>query len=143
MSSDWPKRDVWNEIKREWRFAAGDDPLVAACPAKPSLVLKREQPGAGTGATLGLIHHGVDFRRGGIEGVKLEYFLQDRPDDVTPMSEAVWADWDHEGRLLLATREGTLEVCQCHGTRLKRVWSGDFGEGTPDPRPAPPWASRW
>jgi hypothetical protein len=48
-----------------------------------------------------------------------------------------------EGRLLMATREGTLGVCQCDGTRLKRLWSGELREGTPDPRPAPTWANRW
>lgn len=143
MSTDWPKRDVWNETKRGWRFAPGDDPLVTGSPAGPSLVLKREQAGAPAGLTLGLIHREVDFARGGMEGVKLEYFLQDRPDDVTPVPGAVWADWDHQGRLLMATREGTLEVCQCHGTRLERIWTKDLRERTPDPQPAPSWANRW
>ena len=29
MHTDWRKRDVWNEVKRGWRFAAQDDPMVA------------------------------------------------------------------------------------------------------------------
>jgi len=143
MSVEWTKRDVWNETKRGWRFAANCDPLVIRYPAQPSLVLKRDQPGTTAGLTLGLIHHGVDFARGGTEGVKLEYFLQNSPDDVTPMSEAVWADWDHQGRLLMATRKGTLEVYECHGMKLERIWTEDLRERTPDPQPAPSWASRW
>jgi hypothetical protein len=143
MSVEWPKRDVWNEIKRGWRYAGNDDPFVAHCPARPNLVLKRQQPGGGADLTLGLIHNGVDFAQGGMEGVKLEYFLQDRPDDFTLLADAAWADWDHHGRLLMATREGALVVCQCHGTRLERIWMEDLRQRTPDPQAAPLWASRW
>jgi hypothetical protein len=143
MNTDWPKRDVWNEAKRGWRFAEQDDPLVARVPAQPALVMRRERPASGRGVMLGLIHQGVDFRQPGMEGVQVEYFLQDTPGDVTPLSEAVWADWDHYGRLLMATREGALEVCQCQGTRLNRVWSEDLRDRRPDPQPAPSWAARW
>jgi hypothetical protein len=143
MSTNWPNRDVWNEVKRGWRFAAEDDPLLAVVPAQPNLVLRREQPARGSGVALGLIHKGVDFRQLGIEGVQIEYFLQDNPGDVTPLSEAAWADWDHQGRLLMATRDGELAVCECRGARLKRTWSEDLRNRTPDPQPAPAWAGRW
>jgi hypothetical protein len=143
MSLDWPKRDVWNETKRGWRFAARGDPLAGNVLAKPNLIMRREQPGGIAGVILWLIHHGVDFRNGGIEGVQLEYFLQDTPEDVTPVPEAAWADWDHQGRLLMATHEGTLEVCECEGTKLKRIWSEDLRDRTPNPQPAPAWAGRW
>jgi hypothetical protein len=143
MNTDWPKRDVWNEVKRGWCFAAQDDPMVATRPAQPNLVLRREQPPPGGGVTLGLIHQGVDFRQPGIEGVQLEYFLQDGPGDVAPLGEAAWADWDHQGRLLMATRDGQLAVCKCQGTRLSRVWSEELRDRTPNPEPAPVWASCW
>jgi hypothetical protein len=131
MSTAWPKRDVWNEVKRGWSYALDGDPLVTGS----NLVLRRK--------TLGLIHRGVDFARGGMEGVQLEYFLQDRPDEVTLIPEAAWADWDHRGRLLIATREGTLEVRECHGTRMDRIWSEDLSAMAPDPTHAPAWAGRW
>jgi hypothetical protein len=143
MSTDWPKRDVWNEAKRGWRFAEQDDSLLAHVPAKPNLVMRREQPGSRRGVVLGLIHQGVDFGKPGIEGVQMEYFLQDTAADVTPLPEAVWADWDYQGRLLMATRDGALEVSECHGTRMNRVWSENLGDRTPNPQPAPTWASRW
>jgi len=143
MNADWPKRDVWNETKRGWRVAEQDDPLAASVPGQPNLVMRREQPSPGGGVVLGLIHLGVDFRQPGIEGVQMEYFLQDTPDNVISLSQAVWADWDHQGRLLMATREGTLEVCQCQGARLDRVWSENLRDRTPDPQPAPSWASHW
>lgn len=143
MSTDWPKRDVWNEAKRGWRFAAQDDPLLASVPGEPNLIMRREQPSGDPGVTLGLIHHGVDFRSRGIEGAQLEYFLQDRPADVTLLPEADWADWDHQGRLLMATSKGTLEVYRCQDTQLERVWAQDLRDLAPDPKPAPAWASRW
>jgi len=135
MSTDWKKRDVWNELKRGWEIAADNVPATG-------LALRRAQPGGG-GVSLGLIHLGVDFKRPGMEGVQLEYFLQDNPRDVTPLPQAVWADWDREGRLLMATRSGALEVHRCHGAKLHREWSEDLRDRTPDPRPAPAWASGW
>ncbi len=139
MGTDWPKRDVWNEMKRGWLLSGNDDPLVAP----PSLAMRRKQPGRTGGAVLGLIHKGVNFRKPGMEGVQLEYFLQESPNDVTPLVDAVWADWDHDGRLLMATRSGTLEILECQGTTLKQVWSVDLRDRTPDPQPAPDWASHW
>jgi hypothetical protein len=143
LNTDWAKGNVWNEVKRGWRFADEDDPMVAPVPGQPNLVLRREQPAPGGGVTLGLIHQGVDFRQMGIEGVNLEYFLQDRPEDFAPLREAAWADWDHQGRLLMATRDGELAVCECQGTRLNRVWSEDLRARSPNPQPAPAWAGRW
>ena len=143
MHTDWAKRDVWNEVKRGWRFAAQNDPMVAVVPAQANLVLRRERPTPGGEVMLGLIHQGVDFRKPGIEGVQLEYFLQDRPGDVVPLAEAAWADWDPQGRLLMATRDGELVVFECRGTQLSRVWSEDLRHQTPNPQPAPAWAGRW
>ena len=132
LNTDWAKKgNFWNEVKRGWRFADEDDPMVAPVPGQPNLVLRREQPGQGGGATLGLIHQGVDFQKMGIEGVQLEYFLQDRPEDFAPLREATWADWDHQGRLPTATRDGELAVCECQGTRLNWVWSEDLLDRSP------------
>jgi hypothetical protein len=130
IRTDWPKRDVWNELKRGWKIVEGE----------PEMTLRRANP---DGITLGLIHHGVNFRRPGMEGVQLEYFLQHRPDDVTPLPEAAWADWDREGRLLMATREGSLQVFRCRGAERQCLWSEDLRGLEPDPQPAPAWAGKW
>jgi hypothetical protein len=143
MGVEWLKRDVWNETKRGWWFATAGDPLRLDAAESQALVLKREQPNGDAGLTLGLIHRGFDFARAGVEGVRLEYFLQLGADDVTPLPTVAWADWDREGRLLMATREGTLEVCACRGTIPERIWKEDLRRRTPDPQAAPRWASRW
>jgi hypothetical protein len=142
MNTDWSIRDLCNETKRGWRVVTQDDPLVALVSAEPNLAMRRERPGDPQ-VTLGLIHHGVDFRQPGIEGARLEYFLQARSDDIMPLSQAIWTDWDQQGRLLMATSGGTLEVCHCQGTNLKTVWTEDLADRVPDPKPAPAWASTW
>jgi hypothetical protein len=137
MRLDWPLRDVWNELQRGWKPAPPADPLAAGS----ELVIRRGRPG-GKGC-LGLVRRSTDFRRGGIEGAVVEYFLQDSPDDVKPLPEAAWADWDGSGRLLVATRAGELEVRRCNGGVQERIWSADLRGLAPDPQPAPPWAGRW
>jgi hypothetical protein len=143
MSTDWPKRDVLNELKRGWKLAAERDPIVARVPGEPNLVLRRTQPASGGRVALGLIHKGVDFKKPGVEGVQLEYFLQQGREDFIPLPEAAWADWDRKGRMLMATHDGELAVYECKGTQLNRVWSEDFRNLNPDPQPAPGWAGRW
>jgi len=59
------------------------------------------------------------------------------------LPEIAWADWDHNGRLLMATRDGELAICECVGMKLERVWSQSLRDLTPDPQPAPAWAGRW
>jgi hypothetical protein len=90
MSTEWLKRDLWNELKRGWRLAQPGDPLLAETSGN-QIGLRHDQPGGK--ATLGLIHQGVDFSRGGMEGVQLDYFLQTKADDVAPLDHAAWADW--------------------------------------------------
>ena len=138
IRTDWPQRDVWNELKRGWRRA--DAPFLGSVPGEPGLVLLRDQPG-GSGVTLGLIHRGVDFRRPGMEGVHLEYFLQEGSNQITPLPEIAWADWDAKGRLLVATTAGVLEVRDLRGSGP--IWSVDLNGLNPDPQPAPEWAGRW
>src|SRR5205814_158806 len=81
MSTDWQQRDVWNELKRGWQIVPGE----------PQLTLHHRSAG---GVILGMIHQGVDFRRPGMEGVQLEYFRQLTPDDLLPLPDVQWADWD-------------------------------------------------
>jgi hypothetical protein len=143
MGVHWTERDIWNEMKRGWRYAVDSDPLWIEDPTNSSVVLKREQPNVSSPWTLGLIHNGVSFGRGGVEGVRTEYFLQLRPDAVTPLPNARWADWDQEGRLLTATRDGRLEVYTCRANSSERIWEEDLRDRAPEPQPAPPWATSW
>jgi len=62
---------------------------------------------------------------------------------VTALAEAQWADWDAAGRLLVATRDGRLQIREL-GEGPPRVLSeADAGAGAPRPMAPPPEALRW
>jgi hypothetical protein len=50
-----------------------------------------------------------------------------------------WADWSADGRLLVATVDGRLQVRR--GAEV--TWETDLAGLTPDPQPPPPQARRW
>jgi hypothetical protein len=60
---------------------------------------------------------------------------------TTELPEAAWADWDSVGRLLVATREGTLQIRIAESGRLVREVALD--PVLPRPRESPAWAQRW
>ena len=59
--------------------------------------------------------------------------------DGAPLPEVQWADWSRDGRLLVATDAGRLEIRD----EKRTAWASDLSTLTPDPQPAPPEASRW
>jgi hypothetical protein len=59
--------------------------------------------------------------------------------DGDPLPDVQWADWAHDGRLLVATNEGCLQVRD----RAAVVWDLDLAPLEPDPQPPPPEATRW
>jgi hypothetical protein len=146
MSTDWVRRDLQNEYKRGWK--ALPDDLEDLCrshlpaSARTALLICRTQPGR-HGAALILGHTGVDFTRPGIEGVQLHYLRQENDGRITPLPEAAWADWDRQGRLLMATREGAVCVCEARGNAWAETWSQDLRDLVPTSVEAPAWAQRW
>ncbi len=56
------------------------------------------------------------------------------------LPEAAWADWDHAGRLLVATTDGRLRALDA-ANRLAELEAHDLAGLEPDPAPAPAWAS--
>ncbi len=59
--------------------------------------------------------------------------------DDDPLPGVQWADWAHDGRLLVATDAGQLQVRD--PTHV--VWALDLAGLEPDPQPPPPEATRW
>ncbi|WP_214103431.1 hypothetical protein [Acrocarpospora catenulata] len=140
MHTNWIRRDLQNELKRGWRPLS--DPPTGITTEPDAVIIQRRQPGA-RGASLILVHQGVDFQRPSIEGVQLEYFRQDRDGTLTPLPEAAWADWDHHGRLLLANRDGTIAIHERRKETWTPTWSEDLNPLEPAPGPAPDWAKTW
>jgi hypothetical protein len=52
-----------------------------------------------------------------------------------------WADWARDGRLIVATADGILQVREPDGLAVS--WEQDLSALAPDPQPPPPSASTW
>jgi hypothetical protein len=146
MSTDWVRRDLQNEYKRGWQALADnpDDPRRTQLPAAARTVflIRCPQPGR-HGAALILAYAGVDFTRPGIEGVQIHYLREEGDGRITPLPEAAWADWDQQGRLLIATRTGAVCVCETRGDAWAQTWSQDLYDLAPTPVEAPAWIHGW
>lgn len=77
-----------------------------------------------------------------IEGLRVSYWLEDS-DDVYPLEDVQWADWDDRGRLLVATRSGALQIRCLRGFAGEVEFERNLASLTPDPMPAPAWAQLW
>ncbi len=77
----------------------------------------------------------------GMTGKKPSYSLR-RGTESTELPEAQWADWDHRGRLLIASVNGTLRIEACDWPDRSVVMEHDLHDLRPEPAPAPDWATR-
>jgi len=145
MDSDWVRRDLQNELKRGWQLLPADSDAAyrAHLPAAPHTAQLARHARPGGGAALIIAHLGVDFARPGIEGVQVEYLREDDAGQITPLPDAAWADWDHHGRLLVATRQGAIGVHVPRAGAWAETWSYDLRGLRPAPVEAPAWAQGW
>ena len=84
-----------------------------------------------------MIHTFDDFRTFGGPYV-VEYAVRRDGAPEHALGQATWADWDQQGRLVLAQRGRLLTWDTDRG--LQTIT--DFNHQTPDPQPAPEWAAR-
>jgi hypothetical protein len=75
-----------------------------------------------------------------VDGLRVRYSLESGG-GIEALDDVQWADWDREGRLLVATRAGSLQVRNLDASRLE--FEEDLSGLEPDPAPAPPSAQRW
>jgi hypothetical protein len=128
----WRTRDVQAELRRGWvQQSTGDGHLV----------LRRPRPGEGAAALI-LVHSGHDFARPAVEGADIRYRLE-RDGDHADLPDAAWADWDRNGRILMATLGGEVRIAEATPAGLETVWSHDLSQLEPTPVRAPDWARRW
>jgi hypothetical protein len=77
-----------------------------------------------------------------VDGLRVRYSLES-DGDLEQLDELQWADWDREGRLLVATRSGKLQVWNLNNDGPKILFEQDLSLLEPNPIPAPAWAQRW
>jgi hypothetical protein len=71
------------------------------------------------------------------------YTLRDG-DTEDVLVDVQWADWSHDGRLLVATDDGRLQICTLErGAARVPTFEADLAAMSPDPAPPPAWAHDW
>jgi hypothetical protein len=59
------------------------------------------------------------------------------------LDDLQWADWDQQGRLLVATRSGRLQIRTLNGRNFSIEFDVDLSQFQPDPGEPPGWATQW
>jgi hypothetical protein len=77
-----------------------------------------------------------------VDGMHVRYSFG-REGELQVLDDLQWADWDRNGRLLVATREGKLQIRNIglHGAQI--FFEEDLSLIEPNPAPAPAWACHW
>lgn len=106
--------------------------------------MQKRQPGGPRLLCLERLGHaGGEFGPGqAVDGLRVQYSLE-ADGQLTLLDDVQWADWDGDGRLLVATRTGTLQVRLFSGNRESCVFEEDLSPLEPRPIPAPHWANCW
>ncbi|MEN8377079.1 MAG: hypothetical protein ABFS34_16770 [Gemmatimonadota bacterium] len=86
---------------------------------------------------------GGEFGKGqAVDGLRVSYSME-REGDVRLLADIQWADWSLDGRLLVATRDGRIQIRGPASGREEVAFDEDLTALTPNPQPAPAWACRW
>lgn len=129
-----------NERRRGWHEAADCPPRNVAdtWDEKRSVILEKESPlREGRLRLIG----GLYQPEGGIDGRAPVFEIQLGSGPRQQVDGAVWADWDQRGHLLIATKDGFLRAESVEGGQRVVLQEHDLSDLTPNPQPAPAWAS--
>lgn len=133
------------ERRRGWRETATTPLRATGGPwdEDRDVAMEKAQPGAPGGPKLVVEGSYAGFRSMPDWHDQPAVYSLEGADDIDLLDGVQWADWDRTGRLLVATRSGTIQVRTVDGGGSDIVWSHDLSGFAPDPQPAPPWASEW
>jgi hypothetical protein len=77
-----------------------------------------------------------------VDGLRVRYALEGAAGGQA-LDHLQWAEWDPQGRLLAATRDGHLQRWDLTGPAWTLLSDADLTAFAPDPTPPPPWARSW
>ncbi len=131
------------ERRRGWTEAAGTAARETGGPwdEDREVVMEKARPGEIDPSTLAVEGSFAAFRSLPDLRTPAVYSLR-TDEDLAVLDGVQWADWAADGRLLVATDSGALEVRRVDGLTVEVEWSHDLSQLGPDPAPAPSWASR-
>jgi len=130
------------ERRRGWTEHASCPPRAAhdSWDEKRSVILEKPQPD-GRGKLI-LTDHGWRANAPGIEGRQPSFRLE-LGARTLELPDAAWADWSADGRLLVATHGGRLQLNRARSLELHVLQDHDLAGDRPTPEPAPGWAQVW
>jgi hypothetical protein len=134
------------ERRRGWEEAPDSPPRdpTDAWDQRRNARIRKRQPGGGRLLCLESLgsagaEFGVDQA---VDGLRAAYSME-AAGELQLLDQVQWADWDQEGRLLVATRRGTLQILNLEGNDPEVLFEEDLSLSEPAPAPAPAWAQRW
>ncbi|MDH5372096.1 MAG: hypothetical protein OEX97_04040 [Acidimicrobiia bacterium] len=132
------------ERRRGWVETPDSPPRRAGGPwdEDRNVTMIKGMPGGQSGSELIVTGSFAAFRTSPEWHEPAVYHLKSN-DELAELAGVQWADWSADGRLLIATTTGTLEMHHVEGTHHEALWSHDLAGMTPNPQPAPRWASEW
>jgi hypothetical protein len=129
------------ERRRGWRESADTPPRTSDDmwdEQRGDAVEMFKTDPTGSGAILRVRGHIAAFRSGPDGSSKAMYTLE-MARGLRTLDDVQWAEWSHDGRLLVATNDGRLQVRQGNDV----TWELDVSGDKPSPRPAPDDAHQW
>lgn len=126
-----------NERRRGWTEAP-DRPADTWDESRDVILQKRRPQGDCLLRMIG----GRDRNHTGVDGLARQFELQWDSGAIKQLVGLAWADWDHQGRLLTATRSGFLRVSSLVSGKPSLIQEHDLRVLTPNPQPPPEWAQR-
>ena len=134
------------ELRRGWAEAPDSpprDPRDVWDQRRNARIQKRQPGGHRVLCVESTGHAGGEFgTEQAIDGLRVQYSLE-ADGQLTLLNDLQWADWDREGRLLVATRTGRLQIRHFASKREHTVFEEDLALLDPKPVPAPGWACHW
>ncbi|MDH4178325.1 MAG: hypothetical protein OEV72_12145 [Thermoleophilia bacterium] len=140
-----PVEQFATERRRGWEEAPGSparDPGDMWDERRNARLRKRQPQGDLVLHVESVGHAFGEFARQAVDGMHVLYSLEANG-DVRLLEDLQWADWDADGRLLVATRAGRLQVRDPEGGRSSLLFEEDLALLAPSPQPSPAWARRW
>ena len=135
-----------NERRRGWEEAPDSpirDPEDAWDQRRNARMQKRQPEGKSVLCAESLGWAGGEFGVDqAVDGLRVRYSLES-DGDLEVLDDLQWADWDREGKLLVATRTGKLQVRKLDADRPETIFEEDLSLLEPSTTPAPLWAQHW
>jgi hypothetical protein len=133
-----------NERRRGWDEGPDSpprDPKDMWDERRNARMRKRQPGGQRVLCVENLGRAGVEFESG-VDDLRVLYSLED-DGNLEVLDDLQWADWDRNGRLLVATRDGKLQIRDLTGEGQNILFAEDLSLLEPNPKPSPAWAQRW